>query len=679
MLLLKNFFVEFSDSPTPLRILILFLLGALFLGDGKQAFVEVYMGVGILCAYGLLWYRKIPLAPLPRTIGFLWIATIGYFIIRTIFSDSVGYSISTTIRMIEAYLVFSLFYSFATTKTQEWMWKFLLFLCFSAGCVFIFFLIVPSLATFLPTMNLLYSSGRHNHLADLLLFVLPGVTFAFSRRKDRAASLLFLFFMGIFFLTFARGAWILHSGFLLVYVFFSHQLSQKRKAMLLVAGGVFVVFFLIVTLGFSFPLLKDSWIIKQTTRTPIVQEARFEYWRQAAVAIKERPWFGGGPGTFYLQSVRLQVAPRSYSWFAHSFPLQLLVELGVIGFIPLLFLVVILARHVFLVFFGANRHTSIVQESLVWGALLTFAYSGYEFNLDYLVVWIVLCATIAVLLKPDRQQGGRIVEIWCFVLLFVFVFLSFVSFVVDGVGYKKESVLLAPYYSQRALVEDSSGMIVTPGSLRFYEFFHAKEPDVLGAIANSKQAKKETVDVEEYFKKSIRLDPKNRLFYQNYLTFLLETNQQAEFLITLSEMAESLLQTKAFVPKVSLPMPDSLLRSVVDAISKTDDVSLGFAKAYYLIGLEYMDIQPNLTRSAWSVSTMLSPTWSYFYIERASLEKYVFHNNALARDLLVVECVAYPSPRKLCQQVSRGNLSLPGYYLEHIKAAPSKYTNTKPL
>ena len=83
----------------------------------------------------------------------------------------------------------------------------------------------------------------------------------------------------------------------------------------------------------------------------VPSDNRLEYWRQAIEAIKERPLFGSGPGTFYLLSRRLQSAPNSWSWFAHSFPLQTAAETGLVGLSIFLFLICVL----FPGFVGARR------------------------------------------------------------------------------------------------------------------------------------------------------------------------------------------------------------------------------------------------------------------------------------------------------------------------------------
>ena len=122
-----------------ITVFFLFLIISLFLGDGKQPFVDVWWALGILMMYGVRYYQhsKLDLRPLPRTIGFAWIALILYYIIRTPFSDSAGYSITATVRLLEAYLVYVMFFTISSEKTIALFTKGLLFVAVIATLLFL--------------------------------------------------------------------------------------------------------------------------------------------------------------------------------------------------------------------------------------------------------------------------------------------------------------------------------------------------------------------------------------------------------------------------------------------------------------------------------------------------------------------------------------------------------------
>ena len=137
-----------------------------------------------------------------------------------------------------------------------------------------------------------------------------------------------LFFVTLIF-SFARGAIALVGVFVLL---FARRNKSYRKPLLLLFGFIVVLLIGVSMVGkLDIPMFGNYKI--SITKPRLLQDGRFEYWRQALVATRERPWFGSGPGTFSLESRRLQARPGSYSWFAHSFPLEILVETGVVGFV----------------------------------------------------------------------------------------------------------------------------------------------------------------------------------------------------------------------------------------------------------------------------------------------------------------------------------------------------------
>lgn len=350
-----------------------FLTTSLFLGDGKQPFVDVWWALGILMMYGVRYYQrgKLDLRPPPRLIGWAWAALILYFVILIPFSDSAGHSITATIRLIEAYLIYVMFATIASETTIKWFTKGLLFVGVVATLASFVFFSLPSLARFLPPMNLLYASYGHNHLADLLLFVFPIAII-------QPWLLLILFAVGMT-LAFARGAWLLLIFYLLFLVWRSKNRTMRRVGLFIAAATTAVFLFVSLTSIRGIP-----------QKPSLLEDGRWEYWRQAVEAIKERPLFGSGPGTFYLQSKRLQAAPSSYSWFAHSFPLQTTVETGVVGLVMFLFL-----------FWNVFRKSK--RSPLLWGTVLVLAYSLYEFTLDYAVMWLLLWAVFGALTKMNTQ------------------------------------------------------------------------------------------------------------------------------------------------------------------------------------------------------------------------------------------------------------------------------------
>src|SRR3989338_2900330 len=81
------------------------------LGDGKQPIGDVVAAAGILGLFLVQRMKGKIIVRVPALLNTVWAAFLLYLIIRTVFSDSVGYSVSATIRWIMAYPVFVLFAS----------------------------------------------------------------------------------------------------------------------------------------------------------------------------------------------------------------------------------------------------------------------------------------------------------------------------------------------------------------------------------------------------------------------------------------------------------------------------------------------------------------------------------------------------------------------------------------
>lgn len=479
-----------------------FLLVSLFLGDGKQPFVDVWWALGILIMYGFRYYQrgKLDLRPLPRLVGFVWITLILYYVILIPFSDSAGYSISATTRLIEGYLIYVMFVTLArdsrnqklsdsgNQEVVELFTKGLLTVGAAATVASFVLLIFPSLARFLPPMNLLYANYGHNHLASLLLFIFPvAIGLVEKKRSAWSMGLLALFLVGMIF-TFARGAWIL-----LVLYFVSLFVMNKNtfiKRVSLFVAMVIVVVFLGTALLSTRGEKQNSIYFRQLNafifKPSVPSDNRLEYWRQAIEAIKERPLFGSGPGTFYLLSRRLQSAPSSWSWFAHSFPLQTAAETGLVGLSIFLFLTCVLFRVSWAHAEGQKDDQN--RRLLSRGVLLVFFYGMYEFAFDFVSIWILLCALMGSLTLHntgghDKQRTSIAVTIFLSILT-VFYFLSLGSVAASALNNTSLAFVLAPYNidALKDHPDKYQDSWLAALSMKSLHYFHKTHPDALSLV-----------------------------------------------------------------------------------------------------------------------------------------------------------------------------------------------------
>ena len=607
-----------------LVIFFFFLITSLFLGDGKQAFVDAWWALGILMMYGVRYYQrgKLDLRPLPRPIGFAWTGFILYYIILTPFSDSAGYSITATIRLIEAYLVYVMFYTISPEKTVRlFTWGFL-FIGVVATLSSFVFLLVPSWASFLPPMNLLYATYGHNHLADLLLPAFPLLIAQLQHKQSKLLWLLLILFTVGMVLTFARGAWILLVVYLLFLVWRSKNVTTRRVG--LSVAAVIVATFLLVQ------------------KTPLLADGRWEYWRQATQAIKERPFFGSGPGTFYLESKRLQAAPSSYSWFTHSFPLQLVVETGAVGFLIFGFLFYFLFRRI------------QTASPLLPGAALVLAYSFYEFTLDYISMWLLVWAALGVLTKDNVQRSTHSkTAIGALVVLALFYISNIGSLGASVLGNKTLTFFLAPYNESAAKDWPSS----------FAVSFHKKNPEVLFAIG------------EPGCEQVMALDRHNQNLQQECLRMLLESGKTKNAAAALYLLGKTILP-KTLWWRLSLGdlTSDAAIKHISqkllqDTLYSADQKDDGYAKLMYYLGLQAINEDPLLTRRLWVLARDISPGWSYYHVELASLEMWVLNDASSAKRRLA-RCAERKDPRAHCLYILTHTVPSVGSQKDFIAAIP---------
>ncbi len=373
-----------------------FIIGTL-LGDGKQPIIiDAVTSVVVISLYILSSQYLHKERQLPQSISLLWIINIGYWILRSIFSDSIAYSITTSMRFIMTYLIFTFFYEYGTRSHQRYFVITLIFFSLTASMFSLFFLLFPRYALNLPSMNLLYPYYGHNHLSNILIIVYPItltliLQMSYNIHKIRYIGAIgyFLFVFSFIILSLSRGAIVIVGLYTMLCTGLYIQRNAEIKHIVLLFIGCFgIISFFLFSLFTVYQQKIPVPILQQQLQKPkLIEDGRLRYWQQALDGIKERPLFGSGPGTFYLISKRYQHAPNNYSWFAHNSMLQWIVELGIIGSLLLFTL------------FGTMIAKMNLSHPLAHGAFLAFLNSLFDYNLDFLIIWIIVWIILGLSIK----------------------------------------------------------------------------------------------------------------------------------------------------------------------------------------------------------------------------------------------------------------------------------------
>ena len=680
--------LRFIRKNLVLVLFFVFLGIALFLGDGKQVFVEVFLAGGIVFLYALFFIQKRKIKPLPSTIFILWFLIITYFIVRTVFSDSVGYSVSATIRLIEGFLVYQLFYSLRDKNIPKYFSCGLKLLTIFAIAAAVIFTVQPALVRFLSSMNLLYSTYGHNHLVDFLLFVVPLSFWSLDKNCFWSKVFISTVLLGVI-ISFSRGAWFVILGYAFFYLIKNKYYSQL-KVVVLVLLALICGWLILDKIIFSTKISNGSiptayfWLRRQVVKPPPWQDPRLGYWRQALAAFSERPWFGSGPGTFYLESKRLQPTPDSYSWFAHSLPLETLVELGILGSIPLWLLIWIQIQ----AFWRGlkkrpERKSDIYFEPLFTGLVLTLVYGLFEYNLNYLIVWLIFWGICGLLMgeaqyHPPGHGIGRTI-LTCLFVLIVFDLASVLGLVASGVFQNnKLAFYLTPFDSNQAIgyLHDLEQKKSPATAEDFYliKLFHQNNPDVMTIVAEiGNDFPQKAINQTGIFENNVFWDPLNFQTHKNYLRYLIDNKQVSGIGKELRSVSARLFP-KERQNLESLPFNNPSIYSLytkpnLKPFLETFDPHVGLAKTYYNLGWSSLPNNPKLTERLWTEATYFAPGWSYFYIELAALEKYVIKHNDLAI-LTLDRCLLVKDAKKHCEIIKQKAIPYPGVFYENIQAIP---------
>lgn len=314
--------------------LIFGLVGSLL----SQTFLLPYwIGIGAGVIYYLLRFRKksTDLVLSPTSLVGILIILFG-LIINIFVSQNPAISIEASLIWILIILVWwSARIKLLNYENKSLIWLGGLLLVFSVGLVSISTLIFPSLRL-LPKINFLYATYGHNNFNLWLLISLPWVGFASQIWPSKLWKWLVGIWLAWMFLSFGRWA---VAVFLLEIIGLWWWLKFDRIWSIWLKG-CFGIGLVLLIMWVNWP----NWWLKFDDRSefakkypylckPVEFELRPEYWRQAIQGIKSQPLLGNGLGTFGRSSKLLRKSPQGFSNYVHNDYLQLIFEIGWLGWL----------------------------------------------------------------------------------------------------------------------------------------------------------------------------------------------------------------------------------------------------------------------------------------------------------------------------------------------------------
>jgi O-antigen ligase len=634
--------VSFFKHNSLVIVFFTVLSGCLLLGDGKQSIIDI-VGASLTLALFVIAHIYLPKQrSLSSKSVFLWTLLLLYYIGRTVFSDDIGYSFFSTLRLFDACLLYIIWYSYSTFKTNKVLIVSIQVFAILSIVVALICTLFPSAFNFLPSMNLLFPLYGHNPVVNIIMFAYP-ISFAswFLTKNDKYLFLVAFFVLSTS-LSFARQALFFETAIgLMVCLCFVSQKKNIRKtwfiSTVLIAISLFFFF-----LPYN-RIQSNQELFPQRQKTQNLIESRMEYWRQATLSIKENILFGTGPGTFSLNSKKYQSFPERYSWFAHSFPLEVASETGFIGF-------VIFGSLIYVLISESLGKISETKEkiALLSTVMCVFLYSFFDYSMNYIVVWFMFWICLGSLggYSTYQKTKGNTLYIWFLVAFIVF---GYVTSVITR---------FSPIY-YLDIDKTVSNLKNNPSdkfALKLASVFHKKNATAFFAEGKIVEA--------------IKNDPQNIEYLKEYLKYIgVQPKDQYGLLLM---QGASLIYNVSDDSKAaginSINHSDIEWAKLIEYIGYSQFPNEIYAKAFYYIGLQNMKRNSENTKDLWILATNISPGWGHFWVELSNFE--YNQNDISGAKQTLFDCQKHEFPKKQCQTSPWPPLS-PGDLKEKIKAIPA--------
>ena len=359
-----------------------------------------------------------------KLIGFLWLLFLLIMIISLFFSTNLPLSLAAMNRYLFSFVVFWLFLLLKKTIVNEQLIiQGLLLVSLVVTLLSLVFVFVPDWAYLIPGKNLLYASYGHNHLAVLLLLIIPSSWWLVNEYIRDNKSILWLglplFFTVSLLISFGRVAVIIGMvQFFVIWQFWlkKNSFAKKKSHLINFLIKTIALFFslaLLTNIIFStIPFVNPSFSCpvksfeKQLCKT-LMTETRPQYWNWAVQIIKDNPWMGTGPGTYGISSIKYHTFPYVASAYAHNSFLQAGAELGVLGgglFAVLMFFLLWKAAGEVKINQKIKHEEFSWQKAILLGIVSVFFNAFFDFDWQFIGIFSLTLIFLALLIRNYQEE-----------------------------------------------------------------------------------------------------------------------------------------------------------------------------------------------------------------------------------------------------------------------------------
>lgn len=245
-----------------------------------------------------------------------------------------------------------------------------------------------------------------NPFATFLLATLPfSLDLAIRTSKDRPSVWVYLSLLlgTAFVVTYSRAAWLI-ALVLLGLVWWRAQDKKKANVVILGVAAASIAFGLAVTgmrTNLAKPVVGVAGRLTESVNSQSVVD-RLDFWREGSAMFAEKPLLGWGVGTYKEVHPAFQKSAITATNNPHSLPVQIMVELGVVGLVAFIVMALGLVAYLW-------KERRVKRSPTVWSARIALIavvlHSFVDLVTNYPTLILILFVLLALSLPIPQEHG----------------------------------------------------------------------------------------------------------------------------------------------------------------------------------------------------------------------------------------------------------------------------------
>jgi len=558
-----------------------------------------------------------------------------------------------------------LWYRYATKETLIYFLKATLWFSTFAIISATVFLFFPQIYEY-HQMPLLMGTYGHNMVIIPILFSCAASAYLYLETKKSWYFLFFLLFVVGSILSFSRAGLLAETVVIVGLIISGWKVRGHIPQRHAVIAGIMIMGLCILLLIPYKNVSKEYKFANARIKVQNLLGNRMQYWSQAVNAFKEAPLWGHGPGTFYIQSLRLEQKVAGAVDSSHNLFLDFLTEMGIFGTVLVLLLI---GAVMYPVIFSIRKQKSpshIYAVALLLGIASVVLQTLADVSLNFFIPSLLMWATIGTV-AGEASGGQKKGKSDLVVVRVIQIILSFLILVAGGdqllpylPGFSCEHIRTDELYSC-FLYDSQKNKSVTQTDISIDEVLHKKNSRILYVLGLKETELENFAAAKRLLSEAVINHPFNRYIYSAYFSLLAKQEPRR-----LGNEVET-MSCKTFDPPLCARVRSWQLGSetFLPALTwvytgKEDDIVVQeYAVLFYRLGLYFLRTNPEITKDVWTFIRDAHPGWGPFHSELASFYEYTLNDHTKAVAVLEA-CQTNKAAASECKLRLTEGLSPPG-------------------